>query len=170
VVVGRAGSTILLTFRDAVTQEEFDDRLAGRAAGSDLRERVMANIDLGAPVWGFAEPVPEGVPLEMEALGFELEIWEKLGVDLRARFATEDTAIHATKLLESYATILDSVKDESGAKPEIEVERNGLQVHLSGMMTLDFGGKGNGEITFPGTGIRFNVKLGDEGETNPTGP
>lgn len=168
VVVAKAGSTILLTLRAAVTEEEVGERLAGRAAGGDLRERVAAAVDLGAPVWGFAEPVPEGVPLEMQALWGELEIWESLGVDLKARFATEDAAAHATKLLESYATILDAVEDESGAKPEIRVERNGLQVQLSGVMPLDRGGKG--KITFPSNGFGLNVSMGDGDDETPDTP
>ena len=134
VAFARRGSTILLTLRD-IDAAGLDELLAGETTSQPLRDTVLTTVDLRAPVWVYAQPNPDVLPMDMVSFFGTLELWENLAVDATVSFKDEAAAKSAKTLIESYANVFASLPDLE-KKPEIEVEQTGDRVHAHASLAI----------------------------------
>jgi hypothetical protein len=130
VTLGRRGTTIVASFDPNVTAAQMDAKLSGTPRSEALRDRVARAVDLGAPIWGFAEPGAGVLPLEIVAVSGVVELWDELALDGNVRFANDAAAAKAKTLLESYATVIASIPEVSLA-PKLTIEQQGDALHLA---------------------------------------
>ncbi|MBL8943826.1 MAG: serine/threonine protein kinase [Myxococcales bacterium] len=130
VTVGRRGTTIVASFDPDVTAAHMEAKLAGAPSSEALRDRVARAVDLGAPIFGFAEPGAGVLPLEIVAVSGVVELWDELAVDGNVRFASDAAAAKAKTLIESYATVIASIPEVSLA-PKLTIEQQGDALHLA---------------------------------------
>jgi len=128
--VGRRGTTIVASFDPDVTAAHMEAKLAGAPSSEALRDRVARAVDLGAPIFGFAEPGAGVLPLEIVAVSGVVELWDELAVDGNVRFASDAAAAKAKTLIESYATVIASIPEVSLA-PKLTIEQQGDALHLA---------------------------------------
>lgn len=129
-------NTMVLSLRPEVTVEELRDKLAAKPTSTQFRDEVIAAMDLRAPIWGYGRPSPGILPMGMESLRASITLWDALGINGAATFATEKEAIQAAKLADSYATIIATVPDIP-AFSEVSVTRDEMTVRLQATATLD---------------------------------
>lgn len=163
VSIAQGGNTVVLSFREDITAEELDAKLAGEPSSTELRDRVVREVDLSAPIWFLAQPDAGLLPLGMISVSGGIELWERLGVEASATFDDEATAAKGKTLAESYANILSSVPDFP-SPPEINVTREGNTVRVRGSMEVpDFSMANEGKINLSFGGKIEVPEMEDDG-------
>ncbi len=157
VTVGHDGHTVVISLREDITVEQLDAKLAGESESTQFRDTVIRLVDLAAPIWVAAEPSAGELPLSMRSIGGEVELWDKIGLDVSATFEDQAAAAKATTLAQSYINIMTAVPDFP-SPPQLSVTQEGASVRVSGTFeppTLDLH-RGPGLGHGPGHALRFD--------------
>jgi predicted Ser/Thr protein kinase len=134
-IVAKRGSSILVAFDPKLTEAELDALLAAPPTNTALRDRVFSRVNLTAPIFVFAEPDEGVLPIALQSVDAQVELWEKLGLDATGRFADEAAATEGATLLRGYATVFASLGDFE-TKPEIEITQSGSRVRVQGTFPI----------------------------------
>jgi predicted Ser/Thr protein kinase len=128
-VVGRDGQRILLRF-GAANAVDIDARLA-RRAGNDIVQSVAPTTDLDAPLWVLSDPFPSAWHPSVLGLSGHVDVWDNIEAHAVVRFATEDEALRASKLVDGYAAVAANMMADVDIVMDSELDGKTLTVHGS---------------------------------------
>ena len=162
VAVHRDHARILISYRKDLKPDVADALLGSAGDKSDIATRMAGRVDLDAPIWVMASPVPEDFGEHLTGVWGRLDLWERLEVQGTAVFDSEGAAAEARSLLQSYKTILANVEDAPAI--ELSLEQSGTSLAVKGAVEIpkDFGTHGDGHFRFgeSDNGVGFNLSLG----------
>lgn len=128
-VVGRDGQRILIRF-GAANGAGVDARLA-RRSGNDIVQSLAPTTDLDAPLWVLSDPFPSAWHPALLGLSGHVDVWDSVEAHAVVRFATEDDALRASKVVDGYAAVAANMTTDVDIAVKTELDGKTLTVHGS---------------------------------------